>query len=127
MIARRLKVYKATYELVKALSLYQKEFERQFKYTLGERLQSTAIGLFQHLQRANMYPEYRQRYLEAFVVEFETLKTLMRLAFDFGQIGKQRQAHIFKLCDSIGRQVSAWKNSERAKASDETRRNGVRI
>lgn len=116
MIASRLNVYLDTYHLVGKLMQAQTQFSKQYKYTLGATMQQKAIDLFEYLQLANMFRENRKKYLEGFIVKFETVKTLIRLACDMKQIAVKRQAEIFPLIETIGRQVTAWKNSPQKKA-----------
>ena len=64
----------------------RKEYSKAFKYSLGEKTFNTAIDLFEYIQLANMFKENRRKYLEGFIVKFETVKILLRLAEDFHQI-----------------------------------------
>ncbi len=113
MLANQLSIYKETYKLVKLLVVQVSKMPRLHKFTLGERILNTAYSLFSHIQLANMYKEERNEHLKMFIVEFETLKTLIRLAFELRAIeGVNRQVEIFAIAESIGRQVTAWKNSK---------------
>ena len=60
-----------------------------------------------------MFKEDRNKHLQMFIVQFESLKTLLRLGFELRALeGLNRQAEIARLMESIGRQVTAWKNSK---------------
>ena len=83
MLASDLKVYRDTYRFVKMVENARKEYSKQFKYSLGEKTFNTAIDLFEYIQLANMFKENRRKYLEGFIVKFETVKILLRLAEDF--------------------------------------------
>jgi hypothetical protein len=86
MIAKELQVYKDTYKFVRLVANVQKDYSKQFKYVLGAKTLDTALLLFEYIQQANMFRDNRRMYLNGFIVKFETLKTLLRLADDFHQI-----------------------------------------
>jgi hypothetical protein len=48
-----LPVYKATYDLLLAISQFTKEFSKEFKYTVGESLKKETIELLTLIYRAN--------------------------------------------------------------------------
>lgn len=128
MIASKLNVYVDTYHLVSKLMDAQTQFDRQYKYTLGSKMQEYAIELFDYIQMANMFKENRERYLNGFIVKFEGVKALLRLACEKKQVPIRRQAEIFQLMEAVSRQITAWKNSPRKhskRASGETIPNSV--
>ena len=113
MLASQLSIYKDTYQLVKTVTVYVNKMPRLYKFTLGEKILNTAYDLFNHIQMANMFKEDRNKHLQMFIVQFESLKTLLRLGFELRALeGLNRQAEIARLMESIGRQVTAWKNSK---------------
>ena len=120
MLASDLKVYRDTYRFVKMVENARKEYSKQFKYSLGEKTFNTAIDLFEYIQLANMFKDNRRKYLEGFIVKFETVKILLRLAEDFHQISINRRAEMFPIMRDIGRQITAWKNS--SERTDEVQR-----
>ena len=111
MIARELQSYRKTYELVKMVVEAAKEYNKQFKYTLGSKTIDEALLLFEYIQRANMFKENRAMYLNGFIVKFETVKTFLRLADDFKQLSNNRKVKMFECMEDIGRQITAWKRS----------------
>ena len=116
MVASDLKVYRDTFELIVNLIEFQTYFSKMFKYTLGGRIQEDAYPLFRFIQSANMcVGENRIKFLNGFIVQFETLKTDLRLAAVLKQISIKQQAKIFQYINGIGRQISAWKGSEQKK------------
>ena len=89
-------------------------FPREYKYTIGAKMQELSIELLQDVAAAfiNRNLESRIQYLVNFQTKFETLKTLMRKAGERQWIkGRGRHAHIIELMDNIGKQCTAWKNS----------------
>lgn len=82
MLASQLSIYKDTYQLVKTVTVYVNKMPRLYKFTLGEKILNTAYDLFNHIQMANMFKEDRNKHLQMFIVQFESLKTLLRLGFE---------------------------------------------
>ena len=111
MIASELKVYRDTYDLVCKVTDMQMRFPRMYKFTIGQKLMNTGLELFEYIQLANMFKESRQKHLYGFVVKFELFKTLVRMSADKKLLTVKQQADIARMTNSIGKQVSAWKNA----------------
>ena len=87
-------------------------FPRAYKFTIGAEMQRLGVSLLQTDAAAYMDKEGRLQHLIKFKTEFETLKTLIRIAGERKWIkGIGRHAHIIELMDAIGKQSTAWKNS----------------
>ena len=88
------------------------EFPRAYKYTIGCDMHRLAVSLLQDVAAAYMDKPNRNAHLAKFRAEFETLKTLVRIAGERRWIkGLGRHALIVELMDAIGKQSTAWKNS----------------
>lgn len=110
MIANRLNVYRDMYQLFMLLASIKTKMNKEFRSTLGERMLTAALDALDCIQRANMYKEDRAKHLVKFVEHFERMKMLVRASFELRAIdGLRRQAEISRKCESIGRQISAWK------------------
>lgn len=87
-------------------------FPRAYKFTIGAEMQRLGVSLLQTDAAAYMDKTRRLQHLIKFKTEFETLKTLTRIAGERKWIkGTGRHAHIIELMDAIGKQSTAWKNS----------------
>lgn len=87
-------------------------FPRAYKFTIGAEMQRLGVSLLQTDAAAYMDKAGRVQHLIKFKTEFETLKTLIRIAGERKWIkGIARHAHIIELMDAIGKQSTAWKNS----------------
>ena len=127
MLANQLSIYKETYNLVKTITIFVNKMPRLYKFTLGEKILNTAYDLFNYIQLANMFKEDRNKHLQMFVVKFESLKTLLRLGFELRALeGLNRQVEIARLTESIGRQVTAWKNSKTKRREAESNAHSVK-
>ena len=119
MIASELKVYRDTYLLCTKLMDTTMHFPRMHKYTLGQKINSVSLELFEYIQLANMFKQERLKYLNGFIVKFELLKILIRIAGEKKLISLSRQAEFAQLISGIGKQITAWKNSPTKGATQE--------
>ena len=62
------------------------------------------------IYRANK-PTQKKEYLESFLDEFELLKLEIRLCVDMKIVSFKKQAEVTVLMDSIGKQVTGWRNA----------------
>lgn len=107
-----LPVYRDTYRLILKIFEYTKEFTREHKHTLGQDMKRDAMQLIRSIYRANKHAN-RAEHLEAFLDDFELLKLEIRLCVDMKLLPMKKQALLTKLMDSIGKQVTGWRNAAR--------------
>jgi len=105
-----LPVYKDTYSLILKIFECTKDFGREYKYTLGQDMKRDALQLVRSIYRANKAVQKRE-HLEAFLDEFELLKLEIRLAVDMRIMPIRKQAELSILMESIGRQITGWRNA----------------
>ena len=89
-------------------------FPRAYKFTIGDKLHDLGVGLLAEIAAAYINRErpVRIQHLVNFQAQFETLKTLLRIAGERRWIaGQSKHAEIIELLDAIGKQSTAWKNS----------------
>ena len=105
-------IYKDVRSLLNEILEVTPEFPRQYKYTIGGKMQKLAVSLLSGAAAAYMDKANRLAHLSKFRYEFETLRTLVRIAGEKRWIkGIARHAQIIELMDAIGKQSTAWKNS----------------
>jgi len=107
-----LQVFKDVYTLVQKVFLYTQEFPREYKYTLGQDMKRDAIQLVRSIYRANKAKD-KVVYLETFLDDFELLKFEIRLCVDMKILAIKKQAELSGLMDSIGKQITGWRNANR--------------
>jgi hypothetical protein len=106
-----LPVFKDVYHLILKIFEYTKDFPREYKFTLGQDLKRDGVNLVRSIYRANKSKEKTQ-YLEAFLDDFELLKLELRLCNDMKLIPLKKHAELSLLMDKIGKQITAWRNSQ---------------
>jgi len=105
-----LPVFKDVYKLILKLFEYTKDFPKEYKYTLGQDMKRDGIQLVRSIYRANKEKDKR-KYLESFLDNFEVLKLEIRICTDMKILSLKKQAELSLLMDSIGRQITGWRNA----------------
>jgi len=88
-------------------------FPKSHKYTIGQKITNVSLELFEFLQLANRCyndKDARIRHLENFLIKFELLKVLLRLCNEKRIITVKQSAKLALFTESIGKQVTGWKN-----------------
>ena len=89
------------------------KFPRAQKFTLGDRIQSTALDVLDGLTEAN----YSRDCAPALVqvnLRLERLRLLFRLSLDLHLLDPRRYEFAAKALDEIGRLVGGWIKASRA-------------
>lgn len=73
-------IYKDVRSLLNEILEVTPEFPRQYKYTIGGEMQKLAVSLLSGAAAAYMDKANRLAHLSKFRYEFETLRTLVRIA-----------------------------------------------
>ena len=107
-----LPVYRDTYQLILKVFEYTKDFPKEYKYTLGQDMKRDALHLLRSIYRANKHKN-RAEQLDVFLDECELLKLEIRLSTDMKLFSIKKQAVLSALMDSIGKQVTGWRNASR--------------
>ena len=105
-----LPVYRDVYRLILKIFEHTQNFPREYKYTLGQDIKRDGITLVRSIYRANKTRD-KTEYLENFLDDFEILKLEVRLCVDMKILSMKKQAELAALMDSIGKQVTGWRNA----------------
>lgn len=115
MIYDNLPVYKATYDLLLQVFRMNRNFQRDYRYTLGENVKNELIALLVCIYQANSTAQksiHLQKAREHVVV----VKLQIRLLMDLKQINLKQYATAAEQIESVSKQLAAWhKSSERNK------------
>jgi len=107
-----LPVFKEVYQLILKIFEYTKDFPKEYKYTLGQDMKRDGIQLVRSIYRANKAKE-KKEYLEQFLDDFEVLKLEIRLCVDMKILSIKKQAELSEMMESIGKQLTGWRNAQR--------------
>ncbi|MFA5643740.1 MAG: four helix bundle protein [Candidatus Paceibacterota bacterium] len=107
-----LPVYKASYDLLLEMFKSIKDFNREYKYTLGENIKKEAMELVTNIYRANCSFS-KNPHIEKAREEIETIRIFFRLARDLGQVGLERFVNINERIENVSKQLAAWERSQK--------------
>ena len=109
-----LPVFKEVYQMTLKIFQFTSNFPREYKFTLGQDLKRDCIVLVRYIYRANKTKE-KTVYLEQFLDSFEIVKLEIRLCRDLHLLTIKQQASLVENMDSIGKQITAWRNAVKEK------------
>ena len=110
-----LPIYKTTYELLSAVTKKTKDFPKEFKYSLGDKIRNECVELVVFIFKANSGID-RTKHIEMIIERVQVIHLLLRLSHDLRLISVAAFSEIVALSDSIARQSQGWKGKSNARA-----------
>lgn len=107
-----LPVYKASYDLTIEIFRAIKDFNREYKYTLGENIKKEAIEMITDIYRANSTFS-KEPHIKKAREKIETIRIFFRLARDLRQVGLKRFVDVNERIENISKQLTAWEKSQK--------------
>ena len=115
MIYDNLPVYKATYDLLLTVFRLNRNFQRAYRYTLGENVKNELVALLVCIYHANSTQQKTEHLVKA-REHVVVVKLQIRLLMDLKQISLKQYAAAAEQIESVSKQLAAWhKSSERNK------------
>jgi four helix bundle protein len=102
-----LPVYKQSYDLLLEIFKLTKEFNREYKYTIGEELKKETTAMIINIYRANS-TKYRLKYIVSARENIEVIRLLVRLLKDLKQITVAKIAKINLSIEELSKQLTGW-------------------
>jgi hypothetical protein len=97
----------AHYQFVAWLLPTVEKFPRSHKFTVGDRIEATALDVLEALIEAT-YTRERREHLRAANLGIEKLRFLLRLAADLRLLDRRRYEHAARSLDETGRLIGGW-------------------
>lgn len=89
------------------------KFPRAQKFLIGDRIQTAALDVMEHLIEA-AYIRDKLANLNRINLQLEKLRYLFRLAFDLRMMDMRRYEFAARALDEIGRMVGGWRKASHA-------------
>lgn len=105
---KHLPIYKTTYELLELIVRVTKDFPRDFKYSLGEKIRLEVVDLVVFIFKANSTKSQRIEHASKIIERIQVIELLVRLTKDLRLINVKQFSEIVLLSDSLGRQAQGW-------------------
>ena len=87
------------------------KFPRSRRFTLGERIEQSMLGVLSLLIEATYAKRGKPRLLEQVNTSLTVLKHLWRLAFELGTIAKKQYGFGAGLMLDLGQQIGGWQKA----------------
>jgi len=106
-IYTNLPVYKASYDFLLSIFVLTKNFNRDFKYTIGENLKKETLEMIANIYRANSIFN-KSDYIKSARENLEIIRLYLRLIKDLKQINTEKFIDLNQKIESVSKQLSAW-------------------
>ncbi len=112
MKASKESVVSRTYDLIKTAIPVLNAFPRNYKFTLGDRIQQHLTDLLElYIEAMYLSGTEKVPLLKSANLKLEKIRYLFRLGFDFGLYNSSRYNTFAISIDEIGRMTGAWLKS----------------
>ncbi len=105
-----LPAYKASYDLVLEIFKQVKEFNKEYKYTIGENIKKESIKLLMLIYKANSTRDKGKIILRA-REKLEVIRMLVRITKDLHQINTKKLVLLNKKIEKVSKQLTGWQKS----------------
>lgn len=105
-----LPVYKASYRLLVSIFDLSRQFTREYKYTIGEKLKNETIEMITNIYRANSREE-KKELLQRARENVEVIRLYLRLLRDLRQVGLPKFVGLNEQLENVSRQLAGWERS----------------
>lgn len=102
-----LPVYKAIYDLTIKIFQQSQHMNKEFRYTLGERLKNEAMNLLIDVYSANTV-EDKEPFIADARKRIELIRVILRVLRDLGQVAIKNMSSMNLAIDEIVKQLAAW-------------------
>lgn len=105
-----LPVYKASYDLLLQIFQLTHNLNREYKFTLGEKLKNEIAELLSNIYRANRVRE-KAKLLEKARENLELVRLYIRILLDTKQMGNKKHIFINQSIEKVSKQLAGWHKS----------------
>ncbi|MDR1327250.1 MAG: four helix bundle protein [Heliobacteriaceae bacterium] len=107
---QHLPIYKTTYDLLVDLMNTTKDFPRDFKYSLGEKIQNHVLKLLGLIYKANS-AKSKTEFINEMLNEIQFLDLFLKISFDLKIIPQGKYCTLMEKTYSIAKQAQGWLKS----------------
>ena len=109
-IYTNLPVYEETYQLLLLLVEFGRQMQRDFRYTIGEKLQEKVVDIIVLIFKANK-AESKAMYIGEARERLVEVQVMMRVLNDTRQISDKQYVQLIERTTSISKQLASWERS----------------
>ena len=113
-MVEELKIYRDMSELTKRVFIIVKNFPRDYKFTLGTKIQNTALDCVDLIYKSARHTK-KTEYLDDLISNLDFLSYLIRIAKDMNIVTEKQYALYIKMSRPCVKQASGWFKSQTSK------------
>jgi len=104
-----IRIFQCAYNLTLEIYKTTKNFSKEYKYTLGEKLKNCVHELLDLIMKTNSLSDQDKiRYFSMIDFKKENLRVYLRIAFDLKIISVGRLKELNLKIEEIGKQLGGW-------------------
>ena len=108
-----LPIYKAAYDFFTHMMNTVHRFPRDYKFSLGEKIQNASIEIVLDIYRANSAYD-KTPYIKDLLEKVQILYLLLRVSHDMKIMSAENYAKIIVMLDDISKQAQGWLKNNKA-------------
>ena len=105
-----LPIYKQCYDFLLRIISAINNFPRDYKYTLGEKIQNVSIDIIVSIYQANS-AKNKIPHLQNMLTNIQMLYLFLRISHDLKILSTEKYANFIEMTDNISRQAQGWLSS----------------
>lgn len=107
-------IFKKTYDFLKEFYVFELDFPKKDRYTLGQRCENCVLDILEGIIVAAQSEKHEKlKSLIAVSNKIDLLKVFIRLAFDTKALNEKRYIVCQNYLQEIGRMIGGWVKSAR--------------
>ncbi len=107
---QHLPIYKQTYDILLRTMVATKDFPREYKFTLGQKLKDELIELVVLIYRANSAKD-KMQHIQSILERVQAIQLLMRLSHDMKILPRRHYAALAEMTENLAKQAQGWLTS----------------
>ncbi len=104
---QHLPIYKLTYDVLLRTMTATKDFPREYKYSLGQKIKDELIELVVMIYRANSALD-KTVHIQSILERVQAIQLMMRLSHDMRILPRRHYAALSEMTDTLSRQAQGW-------------------
>ncbi len=105
-----LKVYKKSFDFLVEITRQTAHFQRNFRYTLGEKLNNNSIEFIVYIYKANSAKSLNERteLIKELLEKLQYINVILRLSNELKNISKDKYIELTLITQDIEKQLNGW-------------------
>ena len=113
MLSEDLPIYKATFDLIKQMYVYQNNVPKQLRYGEYGKAQSMAFQALDLIYCANSNIQMRSNYLTKYLQLMGGVRSRLKLFSEIRALPIKQVTYLLRLVDGVTKQAIGWRNKIR--------------